>query len=89
MPGTFVVNLGDVVPRWTNGRYRSTPHRVINANPDERPSHAVPFSCGPDRTARMECVPTCREAGLSPLFPPCTAGEHMDEMARRSPGMAA
>ena len=30
MPGTFVVNIGDILERMTNGLYQSTPHRVRN-----------------------------------------------------------
>jgi isopenicillin N synthase-like dioxygenase len=43
IPGTFVVNIGDLMHRWTNGRFRSNPHRVVNTSGKTRQSAAVFF----------------------------------------------
>lgn len=87
--GGFVVNLGDMIPRWTNNRYRSTPHRVTNRNAARRLRHSIPFFFSPTYDARIECVPTCIGAGETPAWEPCTAGEHMTEMYRKTYGFAA
>jgi isopenicillin N synthase-like dioxygenase len=89
VPDTFVVNLGDMIPRWTNGRYRSNPHRVVNRDRDGRARYSIPFFFGPSYYTRVECLPTCRVAGAEPLFPPCSAGDHLAEMYRKSYGIAA
>ncbi|WP_431284081.1 isopenicillin N synthase family dioxygenase [Humitalea sp. 24SJ18S-53] len=44
--GTFVVNIGDLMHRWTNGRFRSNPHRVVNTSGHARQSCAVFFDPG-------------------------------------------
>ena len=57
VPGTFLVNTGNLMVRWTNGRYLSTKHRVINtANVDR---YSLPVFFGPSPDAVIECVPTC------------------------------
>jgi isopenicillin N synthase-like dioxygenase len=89
IPGTFIVNLGDMIPRWTNGRYRSNPHRVINANATGRDRYSIPFFYSPNYHARIEALPGTVPPGEAPRFAPCTAGEHLAEMYRRTYGLAA
>ena len=82
IPGTLVVNLGDLIARWTNDRYRSTLHRVINRSGRERYSVPFFFSGAPDH--RVECLPTCLGAGETPLYPPTTVEAHIRTMYART-----
>lgn len=86
VPGTFVINLGDLVQRWTNNIYRSNLHRVLNNRTAGRDRYSIPFFFTPDHEARIECLPSCTDADHPAQFVPCTAGEHMQEMFRRSYG---
>lgn len=82
VPGTFVVNLGDMIARWTNDRYRSTLHRVVNSSGAER--YSVPFfySGNPDHEVR--CLASCLATGDSPHYPPTTVEQHLMDMYRRT-----
>jgi len=82
IPGTFVVNLGDMIARWTNDRYRSTLHRVVNTSGAER--YSVPFfySGNPDHEVR--CLAPCLTEGDQPHYPPTTVEAHLMEMYRRT-----
>lgn len=86
IPGTFVVNLGDMIARWTNGLYHSNMHRVLNNLGSGRDRYSVATFFSPDRNATIACLPTCTDAQNPPKFATCTAGEHLDEMFRRSYG---
>jgi isopenicillin N synthase-like dioxygenase len=55
IPGTFVVNLGDMLERMTGGRYRSTPHRVRNTGDTDRLS--LPLFLDPAWDAEVRPVP--------------------------------
>jgi isopenicillin N synthase-like dioxygenase len=89
VPDSFVVNLGDMIPRWTNGRYRSNLHRVINKSTAGRDRYSIPFFYSPDYLARIAAVPGTVAPGETPRFAACTAGEHLLEMYRKSYGIAA
>jgi isopenicillin N synthase-like dioxygenase len=89
IPGTFVINLGDLIQRWTNDLYRSNMHRVRNGNAAGRDRYSVPFFFSPDHHARIECLPTCRETDRPPRHAACTAGEHLMEMFDRTYGRKA
>jgi len=85
IPGTFVVNLGDLMHRWTNGLYSSNMHRVKN-NSATRDRYSIPFFYSPRPDAVIECLPSCTDAENKPRFSRCTANEHIAEMFRRSYG---
>ncbi|MGI9363843.1 MAG: isopenicillin N synthase family dioxygenase [Rhizobiaceae bacterium] len=48
IPGTLVVNVADLLSRWTGGAYKSTPHRVVNASGRERLSLVLAFDPNPE-----------------------------------------
>jgi isopenicillin N synthase-like dioxygenase len=82
LPDTYVVNLGDMIARWTNDRYRSTVHRVVNTSGRER--YSVPFFYTGNYTHTVACIPTCLAPGETPKYAPITVGDHLREMYRRT-----
>lgn len=75
VPGSFVVNTGDMLHRWTNGRFRSTAHRALP--PLEGHRYAIPYFLGPHLDAVIACLPTCRDADNPAKFPPITYGDYV------------
>ena len=84
--GAFVVNLGDMMPVWTNGAYHSNSHRVRNPNP-LRHRYSIPLFIDPHYDALIECLPTYRANNETPRFTPRTVGEHVDLMYKISHGL--
>jgi isopenicillin N synthase-like dioxygenase len=70
-----VVNLGDLMAIWTNDRYVSNPHRVIN--PPDVDRYSMPLFVTPPFHARIECLDTCLAPGESPRYAPMEAGPYL------------
>jgi isopenicillin N synthase-like dioxygenase len=60
IPGTFLINLGNIMRRWSNDRFLSTPHGVINESGTDRYSIAYFHSPNPDSV--IDCLPSCTSA---------------------------
>jgi isopenicillin N synthase-like dioxygenase len=84
--GAFIVNLGDLMAQWTNDRWRSTLHRVVNPPSEvayESRRHSLVFFHQPNFDALIECLPTCRVAGEPGKYAPVTSGDHLlDKLAK-------
>ena len=79
IPGSFVVNIGDFLMRWTNDRWKSTRHRVLN--PPHASGDRLSFChfIEPNYDALIECLPTCHSPEQPAKYPPITAGAYMLE----------
>ena len=82
LPGTFVVNSGDILRRWTNDRFLSTPHRVVNRSGAER--YAIPFFFDPNTEAEIACLASCQSADNPPRHPPVTYGDYLTWFMNRN-----
>ncbi|KAI8959184.1 putative gibberellin 20 oxidase [Daldinia sp. FL1419] len=72
----YIVNIGDMMERWTNGRYMSTLHRVVTPTSNKDRYSVVLFNEGLlDQV--IECIPTCIEPGENPLYEAVTVEAHL------------
>lgn len=79
IPGSFVINQGDLMARWTNDNWLSTLHRV--ANPPEEANGgsrrlSIVFFHHPNYDATVSCLPTCVQAGSVPKYESITVSEY-------------
>ena len=75
IPGTFVVNVGDMLHRWSNGRLLATPHRVINRSGKTR--YSCPFFFDPNVSTDITPWPACVPTGESPAYASVNFGEFL------------
>jgi isopenicillin N synthase-like dioxygenase len=83
-PGELVINIGDMLQRLTNGKLRSTSHRVINPAPDRasKARYSMPFFLHFRSDFLIEALPGTVPAGEQPKWPPITADDYLQERLR-------
>lgn len=74
-PDALVVNIGDLLVRWTNGRYVSTVHRVVS--PTERDRYSIAFFVNPDADTVVKPLRSCVDAANPATTEPVIAGEYL------------
>ncbi len=78
-PGAFIVNIGDLMARWTNDRWTSTLHRVVipdGGGAERRQSFA--FFHQPNWDAEIVALDACLATNEAPKYPPCPLGALSD-----------
>ncbi|HBR4785223.1 isopenicillin N synthase family dioxygenase [Klebsiella pneumoniae] len=82
VPGAYVVNLGNLVARWTNDFYRSTLYRVASLPGNERYLVRYVYSGNVDH--RISCIRECLAPGEHSKYPELTIQEHYRNMFREA-----
>ena len=80
VPDAFIINIGDLMARWTNDRWVSTMHRVVNPPRDQATGsrrQSLIFFHQPNYDAVVECLPSC--IGDGARYPRTTSGDHLWE----------
>jgi isopenicillin N synthase-like dioxygenase len=80
VPGAFVINIGDLMALWTNDRWVSTMHRVVNPPPEEgglQRRQSLAFFHQPNWFAEIACLPSCIAPGEAPKHAPVLSGPYL------------
>ena len=80
---SIVINTGDLMERWTNGRYRSTPHRV-QPKLGDIDRYSIAMFVDPDSETPISVLEGCLSEGEQPKFSEVTAGEYIQQRIKDS-----
>lgn len=76
----YVVNIGDMLEAWSNGILKSTPHRVVNLNPER---FSMPYFVAANHDTLIRPFPRLVRIGEQPKYEPFLAGAHLERMLMR------
>jgi isopenicillin N synthase-like dioxygenase len=82
LPGTFLINLGNMMRRWSNDRFLSTPHGVINESGTDR--YSIAYIHSPNPSSVIECLPSCVSADNPARYSPAVYRDLVMEFYRRN-----
>jgi isopenicillin N synthase-like dioxygenase len=86
IPGAAIVNVGDLLTRWTNGQLRSVLHRVVPPEGEavQRPRYSATLFYEPRHEVVISCLEPCQGPSKPPLYPPITVGERLEQRRREN-----
>ncbi|GAB2268369.1 hypothetical protein Dimus_003332 [Dionaea muscipula] len=76
LKGAFIVNLGDMLERWSNCIFKSTLHRVIGHGQDR---YSIAFFVEPSLDCIVDCLPTCKSESNPPKFAPISCLSYLSQ----------
>ncbi|MFI4998552.1 MAG: isopenicillin N synthase family dioxygenase [Reyranellales bacterium] len=82
IPGAYVVNGGQVLQRWTNDFFLTTPHRAVNRSGGER--YALAFFCDSNIDWPIAAVPTTVGPDKPPKYPTTWYTDYMIQYQKRT-----
>ncbi len=85
LPDTLTINIGDLLARWTNDRWRATRHRVVRPPAGEREGAgrlSIVYFTGPHPETVVRCVPSPKCDAGRPKYEPITAAAHVEAKMR-------
>lgn len=84
LPEQIVVNVGDMLQRFTNNKLRSTTHRVVNPSRElwHTSRFSIPFFLHPKSSMSLRCLDSCIDDKHTKAFEDATAGAYLDERLR-------
>jgi isopenicillin N synthase-like dioxygenase len=77
VPDAFVINIGDLMALWTNGRWVSTLHRVVNGDGNAERRQSFAFFHQPNWSAEIRCLASCLVPGERPRYAPVLSGPYL------------
>ncbi|KAK9203444.1 hypothetical protein WN943_013698 [Citrus x changshan-huyou] len=81
--GALIVNIGDMMERWTNCLFRSTLHRVMSSGQER---YSAAFFLDPNGDCVVECLESCCSESNPPKFAPIRSGDYIKERIRLTYG---